>query len=180
MPPHQHQPRRAKGSQKQSGPNTCCCWQGTCGSGAAGISWLMAHVAVEQWRRCEILLTSSSCWLAKATYTYSFFVRLDGHRSSCKGARQLVGHMGGIFQRLFDRNFYFMAHRHARCAKCACAADSTSEMQVRPTPATAPQMVPHRYRGRRTYRTTRSRRCFSRFQLQSTKMLQTAPVYLRT
>jgi hypothetical protein len=52
--------------------------------------------------------------------------------------------------------------------------------EVQPTPAMAPQMAPHRYRGRRTYRTTRNRRCSSRFQLQSTKMLQTAPFYLRT
>ena len=59
----------------------------------------------------------------------------------------------GVFKRLFDRIFYFMAKKHARCAKCACAADSTSEMQVRLTPATAPQMVPQCYRGRRTYRT---------------------------
>jgi hypothetical protein len=44
--------------------------------------------------------------LAKATYAFSFFVRLDGHRGSFTGARQLVGHKGGVFKRLFDRNFY--------------------------------------------------------------------------
>ena len=84
----------------------------------------------------------------------------------------------GVFKRLFDRNFYFMAKKHAGCAKCACAADATSEMQVRPTPATAPQMVPRRYRGRRTCRTARKRRCSGRFQLQATKIPQTAPFYL--
>ena len=52
--------------------------------------------------------------LAKATYAFSFFVRLDGHRGSFTGARQLVGHKGGVFKRLFDRNLYFMAHRHTR------------------------------------------------------------------
>jgi hypothetical protein len=62
---------------------------------------------------------------SQATNAYSFFVRLYGHRGSCTGARQLVGHKGGVFKRLFDRSFYFMAHRHARCAKCACAADAT-------------------------------------------------------
>ena len=118
--------------------------------------------------------------LAKATYAINYFVRLHGHRGSFTGARQLVGHKGGVFKRLFDRNFYFMAKKHARCAKCACAADATSEMQVRSTPATAPQMVPQRYSGRRTCRTARNRRCLCRFQLQSTKMLQTAHFYLRT
>ena len=73
-----------------------------------------------------------------------------------------------------------MANKHAGCAKCACAADATSEMQVRSTPATAPQMVPQRYSGRRTCRTARNRRCLCRFQLQATKIPQTAPFYLRT
>jgi hypothetical protein len=109
-------------------------------------------------------------------------VSLYGHRGSCNGAGQLGLCKNGVFKRLFDRIFYFMAKKHARCAKCACAADATSEMQVQPTPATAPQMVPRRYRGRRTCRTARNRRCLYRFQLQSTKMLQTAPrsIYLRT
>ena len=52
--------------------------------------------------------------LAKATYAINYFVRLDGHRGSFTGARQLVGHKGGVFKRLFDRNLYFMAHRHTR------------------------------------------------------------------
>jgi hypothetical protein len=73
----------------------------------------------------------------------------------------------GVFKRLFDIIFNFMAKKHARCAKCAYSTDSTSEMQVQPTPAMAPQMVPHRYRGRRTYGATRNRRCSSRFQLQN-------------
>jgi hypothetical protein len=105
-------------------------------------------------------------------------VSLYGHRSRrLSGAGQLGLCKNGVFKRLFDRRFDFMAKKHAGCAKCACA---TSEMQVQPTPATAPQMVPQRYRGRRTCRTARSRRCSCRFQLQSTKMLQTAPFYLRT
>ena len=128
---------------------------------------------------CDGLIESAPT-LAKATYAINYFVRLHGHRGSFTGARQLVGHKGGVFKRLFDRNFYFEAHRHARCAKCACAADATSEMQVRSTPATAPQMVPQRYSGRRTCRTTRKRRCLCRFQLQATKIPQTAPFYLRT
>ena len=52
--------------------------------------------------------------LAKATYANNYFVRLHGHRGSFTGARQLVGHKGGVFKRLFDRNLYFMAHRHTR------------------------------------------------------------------
>jgi hypothetical protein len=52
--------------------------------------------------------------LAKATYAINYFVRPHGHRGSFTGARQLVGHKGGVFKRLFDRNLYFMAHRHIR------------------------------------------------------------------
>ena len=107
-------------------------------------------------------------------------VSLYGHRGSSTGAGQLGLCKNGVFKRLFDRNFYSMAKKHARCAKCACAADATSEMQVRSTPATAPQMVPRRYWGRRTCRTARKRRCLCRFQLQATKIPQTAPFYLRT
>ena len=43
--------------------------------------------------------------LAKATYAINYFVRLHGHRGSFTGARQLVGHKGGVFKRLFDRIF---------------------------------------------------------------------------
>jgi hypothetical protein len=70
------------------------------------------------------------------------FALIYGHRSSCKGARQLVGHKGGVLKRLCDRNLHFMAHRHARCAKCACAADSTSKIQVQTTPAMAADGTP--------------------------------------
>ena len=73
-----------------------------------------------------------------------------------------------------------MAHRHARCAKCACAADSTSEMQVRSTPATAPQMVPQRYSGRRTCRTARNRRCLCRFQLHIHQNALNCSILFRT
>ena len=105
---------------------------------------------------------------------------IHGHRGSSTGAGQLVGHKGGVFKRLFDRNFNFMAHRHARCAKCACAADSTSEMQVRSTPATAPQKVPQRYRGRRTCRTARNRRCLCRFQLHIHQNALSCSILFRT
>jgi hypothetical protein len=79
----------------------------------------------------QTVSTVSTAMLAKATYAYSFFVRLYGHRGSCKGARQLVGHKGGVFKRLFDRNLYFMAHtgmpdvpnvhaRQTRLPRCKC------------------------------------------------------------
>ena len=57
---------------------------------------------------------AASAALAKATYAINYFVRLHGHRGSFTGARQLVGHKGGVFKRLFDRNLYFMAHRYTR------------------------------------------------------------------
>jgi hypothetical protein len=61
--------------------------------------------------------TRSSQVLARATYAYRFFARLYGHRGSFTGARQLVGHKGGVFKRLFDRNLNFMAHRHTRLGR---------------------------------------------------------------
>jgi hypothetical protein len=63
---------------------------------------------------------------------------IHGHRGSCKGAGQLGLYKNGVFKRLFDRKFYFMAKKHARCTKCAYSTDSTSEMQVQLTPAMAP------------------------------------------
>jgi hypothetical protein len=73
-------------------------------------------------RAAFCLVTTTTCaaqsngirQLAKATYAINYFVRLHGHRGSFTGARQLVGHKGGVFKRLFDRNLYFMAHRHTR------------------------------------------------------------------